>query len=327
MGNQPPPGPPRRRWLLPVVLAVGLALILIGTSQLLGSGLYGPALTGRSVTPIPTDAEPTEYPTSTYPTATPEWSATSDPTMSPTQSPSRSPSTEDEIAAFIRECRKSTTFRVGQVDFPNTFTLRLGETKSYSAAVDVRAEPAPAKRVIDAADPREEPIKVQCVLSARLVSVGATLKVAASGDTNEGGWMARQFTPDGVVEWSWDVSALEPRDQELRLELQPAVAVENTSLSQTISTTANFVTPVSVDASGLERVSYWFNTQWPLVTGIAGALAVAVLGILAFSSKARDALTALFKKPPPPAETTPKAPPSKTSKSTTGKSKKTKSGS
>ncbi len=318
MVDLPPAGRPRRRWLLPIFLAVGVALVLVALSQLLGTGSGDPLVVpSMSATPVPTDVEPTEYPTSS-----PVGSATTDPTTSPTQSPSRSPSADDEIAAFIRECRRSTTFRVGQVDFPKTFELRLGETRSYNAAVDVRAQPAPATRVIDAGDPREEPIKVQCVLSARLVPVGAALKVVASGDTDERGWMPRQFTPDGVVEWSWDISALEPRDQELRLELQPAVAVEDTSLSQTISTTASFVTPVSVGATGLERGSFWFKTQWPLVTGIAGAVGVAVLGILAFSTKARDALTALFKRSPPPAETKPRTSPSKSSKAATGKGRK-----
>jgi hypothetical protein len=214
----------------------------------------------------------------------------------PVGGPSKSP--QIIVDDFMRNCEKATKFISAQVDFPRTMTLRVGASDSYSTAVDIRANPAPPGQVIDTPDPRSEPIKVQCVLSARLRSVGDGMDVVASSDTYEGGWRTLKFTPDGVVEWSWTVKALVPANQRLRLQLQPAVKIEGSSQSGINATSADYITNVDVQASLIESASYWIKIQYPLLTGILGVLAAAFLAVSAFSSKARDALAKLFKRKP-----------------------------
>ncbi len=176
--------------------------------------------------------------------------------------------------------------------------MKVRESQAYNAAVDVRIDQVPPEIVIDAPKPRSARVRVKCVLSARLVAVGKGIEVVPSSDADGDGWRALTFTPDGVVEWSWTVTPTVPADQELQLELQPAVEMGEGSQTTVRASTVHYRTEVFVEASTIERVSYWFNTQWPLLTGIATAIAVAILAVLAFSTKARDAILGLFKRKP-----------------------------
>ncbi len=62
---------------------------------------------------------------------------------------------------------------------------------------------------------------MQCVLSARLVPVGSSLEV------DKKDWITREFTPTGYLNWSWSVTAHAAHDQEIQLELQPAVTTQD----------------------------------------------------------------------------------------------------
>jgi hypothetical protein len=101
-----------------------------------------------------------------------------------------------------------------------------------------------------------------------------------------------------VVEWSWTVTPTEPVDQELRLHLKPAVKWGEDRRSGVDGSTADYTTPVFVESTGIERVSYWFKTQWPPLTGVVAAIGAAILAVLAFSTKARDAFLTLLKRKP-----------------------------
>ncbi|HEU4545371.1 MAG TPA: hypothetical protein VFR88_03685 [Microlunatus sp.] len=221
----------------------------------------------------------------------------------------------DELDDFVRDCEESTTFRRGQLSLPKEMHLRVGQSATYSTAVDVQTEPGPPDRQIDNANPRSERIKVQCVLSARLVPVGGGIEVVASTDADGDGWRTLKFTPNGVVEWSWTVKPVDPVDQQLRLELVPAVKVESFSRSIAVNSSANYITSVKVDATVLEKLSHWFGTQWKLLAGITAVLGAAFLAVITFSSQAKEAFLKLFKpKPagtaaPPPAAPPPAAPP------------------
>ena len=84
-----------------------------------------------------------------------------------------SPRPEDpELEAFIRSCEKAGPFRQGITDYPRTLAARVGQATTYGAAVDIRGDPAPPGKVIDSDDPATDHIYVQCVVGAKLVSVG-----------------------------------------------------------------------------------------------------------------------------------------------------------
>lgn len=260
---------------------------------------------------------PTYYPSrwSTGPGATPTRSATDEASAPPSPSNSATTNPSDELDDFVRDCEESTTFRQGQ-QLPKEMQLRVGQSHTYSAAVDVQAEPGPPDTQIDNPNPRSERIKVQCVLSARLVPVGDGIVVVPSTGADGDGWRTLMFTPNGVVEWSWTVRPVDPVDQQLRLELVPAVKVESVSRSIAVNSSANYITNVRVDATVLEKLSYWFSTQWKLLAGIAAVVGAAFLAVLAFSSQAKEALRRLFK-PKPAGTATPPAKQQKKSKNRT----------
>jgi hypothetical protein len=201
------------------------------------------------------------------------------------------------LDAFISSCELG-RFRKAQVDYPRTLTVRLGGATTYGAAVDIRDTPAPPDKVIDAADPTSaDDVKVECAVAAKLVSVGGGISVDAA-DTPDDGWRYLVFPPSGVLEWSWSVTPREPVSQQLRLELKPTAKIDD-RYDRNQRGTAVYVTTVNVTATRIDRLAYWFETQWRPLTAVAGSIGVAILAILAFSSKARDAAKGLFTKQPP----------------------------
>jgi hypothetical protein len=252
------------------------------------------------------DGEP--EPTESAPSGQPSSSNQPGETTSPTSAPSPKPSSTnhavtDDFVAFQRACEQgANAWRGGQVDYPKTLGVLLGEAATYNAAVDVRDVPLPEQTVIDV--PRgkatSEPVAVQCLLAARLTPVDDDIKVA---DTPEGEWSFREFTPVGVVEWSWSVTATTPADHELRLDLRPAVRLDE-SPTTPITQLASFTTEVDVKSTALERLAHWFDTQWPLLAGIAAILGAAALavkrwGANMFSRKAKPKADVASTAPPP----------------------------
>jgi cytoskeletal protein RodZ len=97
--------------------------------------------------------------------------------------------------------------------------------------------------------------------------------------------------------------------------------VESISRSIVVNSSADYITNVKVDATVLEKLSYWFGTQWKLLAGIAAVVGAAFLALLAFSSQAKEGFFKLFKpKNAGTAAAPPATPPEKQSK----KSKKSK---
>jgi len=169
--------------------------------------------------------------------------------------------------------------------------MRMGEAVTYAAAVDIRENPLPPGKLIDTDDPGSDPIYVQCVVGARLVSVGGGIGVDVA-DSSDGGWKYQEFTPEGELKWSWSVTARSPVDQQLRLELRPAA--RQSQLIRNANTSASYVTRVSVDASLIGRSWYWLQTEGNLLKAIFISLSAALLAILAFSAKIREALLKLI---------------------------------
>lgn len=304
----------QRKWLaVGVAAAISIITVFVFTTNFL-------FMAGNGDPGVSSSRTPTHYPRSTSswstgPKATPTRSATEEASPPPSASSSATTNPSEELDDFVRDCEESTTFRQGQLSLPKQMHLRVGQSDTYSAAVDIQAEPGPPDKQIDNPNPRSERIKVQCVLSARLVPVGDGIEVVPSTDADGDGWRTLKFTPNGVVEWSWTVEPVDPVDQQLRLELVPAVKVESVSRSIAVNSSANYITNVKVDATVLEKISYWFGTQWKLLAGIAAVVGAAFLATLAFSSQAKEAFFKLFK--PKPAETTsapPTPPPDKQQK-------------
>jgi hypothetical protein len=219
------------------------------------------------------------------------------PTASPTArpSPTAPPSRNAELEAFTRACKRHADQWVrGQVDYPRTLTARMGQATTYSAAVDIRDAPAPPGKEIDSPDPATGPVHVQCVVGARLVEVTSGISVKTPADAKESGWRYLEFTPSGLLEWSWSVTPTTPDSQELLLQLQPAAKSAELIPGGSTTTTADYKTTVNVTATRIDRLAYWFQTQWEPLTAVAGSIGAAILAILAFSAKARDAFRSLF---------------------------------
>jgi hypothetical protein len=284
------------------VWAIGLASVII---LLLTAILYDPeperyvtSDMGGPPTQATENTDPTDYSSTGGANPSSSSSVTRGPSATGRPSSSGAANPSDELDEFVRDCEAATTFREGQVSLPKEMLLRVGQSDSYSAAVDVRTKPAPPEKVIDSPSPRSEPIKVQCVLSARLVPVSDGVEVVPSTDADGDGWRTVKFTPNGVVEWSWTVKAVHPVDQRLRLELLPAVKMEVASASTIMSSNASYITIVRVDATEIEKLSHWFSTQWKLLAGVAAIVGAAFLAVLAFSSQAKEAFLKLFKRNP-----------------------------
>lgn len=211
------------------------------------------------------------------------------PQFSPSEPGSQPPQHLPESAAvenFQRDCESGVNrWRTGQVDYPKELSISVNESVTYNAAVDVREDPLPADEVIVVAGKSgSEQIAVRCTVAAKLVAVGDFMRVDNSEE-----WVSQDFTPLGVAEWSWSVSADKPVDQELRLVIRPAVltAGANGGLlytqgsgdsSYADTSEATIVTEVKVRGTLLEQLAFWLETQWLLLVAIAGTLAAGVAG-------------------------------------------------
>jgi hypothetical protein len=288
---------PRTRTMV-ILGAVG-ALVVVAVALIL-SFAGEPPNAGGPVSSV----EPSASGTGLVPTSGPSGSGS--PMDPPTES---SPSVEPsrDLDAFVRRCAESSEFRTGRLSYPRFLEARVGDPVTYGAAIDVRDDPVPASSLIPGPSPDSQHVAVQCVVGARLVAVGSGVTVDAGDAVADGGWRYQQFTPAGVLEWSWNVTPSLPRTQIVRLEVRPAAQVVNGSVVLS-TTSAQYETTITVAASWIDRLSYWFETQWPKLVGVAVLVAGAVTAVLVFSKDTRDRLVALrgrrrrMSKPRTPAE-------------------------
>ncbi len=158
--------------------------------------------------------------------------------------------------------------------------MALDKGATYNAAVDVNDNLLPPEDIVENNGPvTSELIKVKCVLAARLVAVDEGITVTPPGD---GDWVYRAFSPSGVVEWAWAVTATTPETHQLRLDLRPAVRIEGLPSAATETLVSSFTTDVTVDATRIEAASYWFSTDWDRFAKIVAILAGALAAVLAF---------------------------------------------
>jgi hypothetical protein len=202
---------------------------------------------------------------------------------------------DSTVSGFVSQCEKSLSagWRRGQVDYPRQLTVASGEAATYLAAVDIRANPLPPSQVLPGPMLNSAPVQVKCVLSARLVPPPDKSLDVAGKD-----WATREFTPTGVATWNWPVTGVTSGAHPLTLELQPAVAVDAGQLLQPNDNSpylSSYVTTVQVNASGLKRLSEWWNSNWPAALGVLTALGAAVLAFLGWLQKLLELLRKLFR--------------------------------
>lgn len=236
----------------------------------------------------PTDAEP---PSAIPDDVAPDPRPSQVPPPPPLPPPTDPGSTDQTVFDFEQKCAEGVeSWRAGQVDFPERLTLAVDQSASYNAAVDVRSAPLPPGEVILAVPgaAEAEEVLVKCTVAARLRPVGDSLDVDdQSGDS--GAWIVQDFTPSGVVEWFWTVTAEKPKDSELILELRPAVAFgdESGDLLYAGESVTAIITDVTVEASFLSRAAYWVEVNMPLVVVIAGAAGAGVIALAAWWTRLR----------------------------------------
>lgn len=167
-------------------------------------------------------------------------------------------------------------WREAQVDYPKALSAEVGQASVYEAAVDAREARPPADQVISvsAENGGVKQVTVRCRLAARLISSSELLKI----EPDASDWEYRDFSPTGVVQWAWNVTPTKPVDQTLTLIVRPAIDVAGSEGAATSgygtgsNSEVRVFTKVSVAATLIERVAYWFETQWPLVLAIFAAL-------------------------------------------------------
>jgi len=177
------------------------------------------------------------------------------------------------------------------VSYPEEMTVPIDNSASFNAALDVGTEPLPADERIEVEDGEatSEVVLVKCTVAARLTSVGEALSIADHLSATGNGWVVQDFSPTGVIEWAWTVTAHKPVEQELLLELRPAIVVDADAgdMEYASRNMATFTTEVAVDASPMHHTAYWFEVNWPLIAIVATALGTGTLAVVGWYRKLR----------------------------------------
>lgn len=184
-----------------------------------------------------------------------------------------------DLEAFLDACARDVRdWRAGRLDYPAVLVVDLGDSVTYVAALDVSGGPPPEPQV-PGPSPTSAEVAVRCGVSARLVPLGDGLQV------DDEDWVDRAFTPTGVVRWSWAVRAEEPGDDDVRIELRPAVAVGDDVVVG--AEVAEYVTAVDVRTPLVRSVGDWWHAYWGTIALVAAGLGAAVLGVRAWWHKLR----------------------------------------
>jgi hypothetical protein len=204
----------------------------------------------------------------------------SEPPPAPTTRPS-----DTDLAAFLAGCERGIRdWRAAQVDYPAELSIEKGGTESYVVAVDASDTPLDPSEAIPGPSPTGEAVFVRCEVAARLTPLGSALTV------DEDDWIVRSFTPTGVIRWTWVVTAVEADDQDIELELQPAVRSEDGTIlvGQSSTEISSFITGVRVEEDPVERVGEWWESRWAIIALVAAGIGAAVLALLRFGAQVAD---------------------------------------
>jgi hypothetical protein len=190
-----------------------------------------------------------------------------------------------DLASFLADCERGIRdWRPAQVDYPAELSIEKGGTESYVVAVDASDTPLDPSEAIPGPSPTGEAVFVRCEVAARLTPLGSALTV------DEVDWIVRSFTPTGVIRWTWVVTAVEADDQDLELELQPAVRSEDGTIlvGQSSTEISSFITAVRVEEDAVARVGEWWESRWTIMALVAAGIGAAILALLRFGAQLAD---------------------------------------
>lgn len=176
---------------------------------------------------------------------------------------------EDACAAGVNSGLK------GQLVYPERLDLQYHESVNYNVALDVGGNPLPPDQIIDVGEgsATSERVNASCHVQAKLEAVGDHTKIDRSDDSD---WVAYDFSPLGVIEWAWTVTADEPVDQSVRLRVRPAVLAGDSAVygqnSEVVATTS-----ISVHAEWYDRWAYHATQTAAGLTVTIGAFAGLIL--------------------------------------------------
>jgi hypothetical protein len=257
-----------------------------------------------------TEPKPTAAPTSPPVDTDPDPEPTAAPTSKPIETDPAEPAAlddvldRDELQAFTQDCvRAANQYAQADIAYPRSLPARMGEASSYEAAISLRQTvPTSPKDLISAADPKESPVQVECLIAARLQAVGGTLTLETSDRATDGGWVYQQFGPDGDLQWAWSVTPTTPRDGTVRLELRPAVkGLEATELAR--REVAQYSSQVVVESTMLQRASHWTQNDGELLTKVVQFVfalsAVLMVGVRQVREPVIGALGGLWRRSAP----------------------------
>lgn len=196
------------------------------------------------------------------------------------------------LQPWVEECRKAASQQdfAGQVTYPATLPAELDEATSYKVVIDLADSELSPEEIIDNphGETSERDIRVQCLVAARLIPVGAGITVAEDRDADRGGWVHRRFTGTGTVDWAWSVTPSVPDEQQVRLQLQPVLFIDDGARTIPADAVTTLVTRVPVEATRVQAFTHWFENDWQQLVVVAGGLGAVVLGVLAWFGKVRD---------------------------------------
>lgn len=203
-------------------------------------------------------------------------------TRPPTNSPGN-PLSDEDLQKYVAQCRdRMDAARYSHVAWPDDFSLRLNEARTYRIVVDERTVPVDPTSLVGA-PARSSGIVIQCQLSARLHAVDDGIEVEKVAE-DEGGWRSQYVTPAGQLEWTWAVTGRKLGKHQVAVELKPAVAVSvGGEDPKTIDPGARVtkVTVISVEGTTLQKAADWLTTQGGYLKIIGSALLAGALWVVA----------------------------------------------
>jgi hypothetical protein len=205
------------------------------------------------------------------------------------------------VNAFLDRCEDSNLRFLGQLNWPGELDpVKIHESTNYLAAVDIESEQRTPKELqIPGPTPESMKVQVACVLNARLIPPrDESLAIDGKTAIDEKDWIPRQFDSGGVVDWTWSVTGLKLGDHVLTLQVRPALQLgKNGPMQGDDSRIVSKVTTVHVLSGGwVDSIGYWYDHDYPVLKKVCSGIGAALIALLAFSRKIREAVTALFKK-------------------------------
>jgi hypothetical protein len=205
------------------------------------------------------------------------------------------------VSAFLDRCGDSTLRFLGQLTWPGELgPVKTNESTNYLAAVDVGSQlQTPKQLQIPGPTPNGTKVQVACVLNARLMPPqDESLAIDGKTTVDEKDWVSRQFDAGAVVDWTWSVTGLKPGDHALTLQVRPALQLDKSGPIQgDDSRIVSKATTVHVLPGGVvDRIGYWYDHDYPILKKVGSGVGAALIAILAFSHKLREAVAAVFKK-------------------------------